>query len=125
MNRAGFSLIEIMVGMLIFAVGFMALSASTAFVSAQIQAADVRTERNVAYQQVTEQLHAMDYESLATKTLADAETVGEYTIWWDVQALSFTLKEVRLYNEGPGFVGGRRASSVTDTLTFRIARPMR
>jgi prepilin-type N-terminal cleavage/methylation domain-containing protein len=122
MNRSGFSLIEIMVGMLIFAVGFMALSASTAFVSAQIQAADVRTERNVAYQQVSEQLHALPFDSV--KTHSSPQAVGSYALTWDVQSVNWALKQVRLVSTGPGFEGGRRVASATDTLTIRIARPI-
>ena len=122
MNRNGFSLIEIIVGMLIFAVGVLALSASTGYVSLQLQSADLRTERNAAYQQVAEQLHAMQFDNVVSQ--APGVDVGEYSVSWSVQSLSWALKEIELYNEGPGFNGGRRVDSVTDTLIIRIARPV-
>ena len=104
MNRSGFSLIEIMVGMLIFAVGFMALSASTAFVSSQIQAADVRTERNVAFQQATERLHSIHFDSVQTVSGSDA-LVAEYggyataifLLGWATGGLGFGVRQTE-YN---------------------------
>ena len=123
--RAGFSLIEVIVGMLIFAGGVMALSASTGFVSLQLQSSDLRTERSAAYQQATEQLHAMPFDSIKDRSSAYATTVGSYSIWWEVDSLRWALKEVELYSQGPGFVRGRRDSSVTDTLVVRIARPVK
>lgn len=125
MNRDGFSLIEIMVGMLVFALGVLALTASTGYVSMQIQAADVRTERSVAVQRIAEQLHATEYDDLASRSKGDALSVGEFDIWWDVQSLGWGLSEVDLYSEGPGFSGGRRIPGVGDTLIIRIARPMK
>ncbi|MBW3553322.1 MAG: prepilin-type N-terminal cleavage/methylation domain-containing protein [Gemmatimonadetes bacterium] len=123
--RAGFSLIEVIVGMLIFATGVLALSASTGFVSLQLQSADLRTERSVAYQQATEQLYAMNFDSVASVSAGNATTVGSYSLWWDVQSVRWALKEVQLYSEGPGFVKGRREASMTDTLIVRIARPVK
>ncbi|HUG41495.1 MAG TPA: prepilin-type N-terminal cleavage/methylation domain-containing protein [Longimicrobiales bacterium] len=125
MNRSGFSLIEVMIGMLIFVMGVMALAASTGFVSMQLLASDIRTERNVAYQQATEQLHALHFDSVKTRASADATTIGAYSVWWDVTSLRWALKEVDIYSEGPGFQGGDRVSSLTDTLTIRIARSVK
>lgn len=123
--RNGFSLIEIMVGMLVFAMGVLALTASTGFVNMQIRAADVRTERQVALQQATARLEATNYTSLADRAQGSAVELGEYSVWWDVTSLSFTLSEVEIYSEGPGISGGRRVAGVVDTLTIRIARPIR
>lgn len=125
MMRDGFSLIEVIVGMLIFATGVLALSASTGFVSLQLHSADLRTERSVAYQQATEKLHAMNFDSIADLDQAAATPVGSYLIWWDVTSLRWALKEVALYSEGPGFVRGRRQEEVTDTLILRVARPVK
>lgn len=123
--RHGFSLIEVVVGMLIFATGVLALSASTGFVSLQLQSADLRTERSVAYQQVTEQLHAMHFDSIDELNQSEATGIGSYLVWWEAESLRWALKEVEIYSEGPGFVRGRREASVTDTLIVRIARPVK
>lgn len=124
MNRSGFSLIEVMVGMLIFVIGIMALAASTGFVSMQLLASDIRTERNVANQRVIEQLRALHFDSVQTRAAGSASTFGHYAMWWDVTTLRWQLKEVSIYSDGPGFQDGRRVESVTDTLVVRIARPV-
>ena len=123
--REGFSLIEVIVGMLIFATGVLALSASTGFVSLQLMSADLRTERSVAYQQVTERLHAMPFDSVKDLASANADTVGDYALWWEVDSLRWALKEVEIYSDGPALVGSRREASVTDSLIIRIARPVK
>ena len=127
MMRNGFSLIEIMVGMLVFAAGVLALTASTGYVNMQMIAADVRTERQVVLQHASEQLYAMDYEDLlaSSRTVDDALEIGEYAVWWDVQSVAWALADVQVYSEGPGFDRGRRVDSLTDTLTIRVARPLK
>ena len=124
MNQEGFSLIEIMLGMLIFVVGVLALAASTGFVSLQLQAADLQTERSVVNQQAVERLRASDFEAdLVDLAPADAIALGSYSVWWDVTEVDWDLKEVAVISEGPGFREGRRQTAVIDTLTIRVARP--
>ncbi|NIP80991.1 MAG: prepilin-type N-terminal cleavage/methylation domain-containing protein, partial [Gemmatimonadetes bacterium] len=67
MNRDGFSLVEIIVGMLILVVGVLGLASSTGFVAMQIEAADLRTERTVAYQQVAERLRSADFDNVQSR----------------------------------------------------------
>jgi prepilin-type N-terminal cleavage/methylation domain-containing protein len=123
MNRGGFTLVEVIVGMLILSVGVIGLASSTGYVSLQLQAADLRTDRSMARQQVVESLHAMDFTALDDVDKASGETIGRFTVWWDVESLRWAIKEVDVYTEGPGFRNGHREASVRDTVTVRIARP--
>lgn len=122
MNRNGFTLIELMLAMLIFTVAVMALASSTGFMSLQLHAADLRTERSVAHQQAMEQLRAEDFDALVSASKGSGAQIGDYTVWWNVAELQWALKEVDVYTEGPGFQGGRREAAVVDTMTLRIAR---
>lgn len=122
MNRDGFTLVEMIIGMLIFAVGVLGLVGSTAFVSLQINAADMRTERSMARQQVVEELRTTDFDAVQTVAKASGTAVGDYTIWWDVSELDWALKQVTLYTEGPAFRDSRRTPAVVDTVNVRIAR---
>ena len=72
MNRDGVGLIEVIIGILILAVGILAMAASTTFVQVQLWSADMRTERSVARQQVLEELRAAPFDSVATRAEADA-----------------------------------------------------
>jgi prepilin-type N-terminal cleavage/methylation domain-containing protein len=124
MNRDGFTLIEVIVALLIFAVAILALTSSTGFVGLQMQAADLRTERSVARQQALEQLRAQDFDGILSAAKSMGHATNGYQVWWDVVDLQWALKEVRIYTEGPGFRDGRRQDVIEDTLVVRLARPV-
>lgn len=123
MNRDGFTLIEVIVGMMILVVAVVALAGTTGFVGLQIRAADLRTDRSLARQQVIERLHATDFDTLDDVAKGSGVAHDGYTIWWDVSSLRWALKEVAVYTEGPGYRDGRYRTSIEDTVTVRIARP--
>lgn len=122
MNRDGVGLIEVIIGILILAVGILAMAASTTFVQVQLWSADMRTERSVARQQVLEELRSVPFDSVVTRAEADAVTRGNYTLWWDATSLRWELKEVEIYARGPAVRNGERETGVVDTMAFRIAR---
>lgn len=122
MNRDGFSLIEVIVGMLIFVMGVLVLGVTTGFVSMALHSSDLRTERSVAHQRVAERLYAEDFDAVQTRAEGDAVTVGSYGVWWNVASLQYALKEVELISAGPAVVDGQRHPTVNDTVVFRIAR---
>lgn len=121
-NRSGVGLIEVMIGMLVLTVGVLALAGSTTFVAVQLQAADLRTERQVARQQVFEELRAKPHDDVVSLAEGDAVDRGSYTLWWEVSDPSWSLKEVEVYTRGPSMRGGERRVEVVDTVRFRIAR---
>lgn len=122
MNRKGIGLMEVIIAMIIFTLGVLALASSTAFVQVQLWSADLRTERHSARQQVVEQLRSIPFDSVGTVTQGDAVSRGGYTLWWDTRSVQWALKEVDLITEGPAVVDGKREPTVRDTVTFRIAR---
>lgn len=121
-SRDGFSLIEIIFGMLIFVTGVLALGASTGFVGMQLQSADLRTERSIAHMMATERLYATDFDAVQDRAQGSAITIGAYDVWWNVQSLDWALKEVQVISSGPGVEGGQRTPAVQDTVVFRMAR---
>jgi Tfp pilus assembly protein PilV len=123
MNRDGFSVIEVLIGLIILTFGVLALASSTGYISTQVRVADVRTERSTAYNAAAEELRAMDFDSVKDVTYANAHTISRYKVWWSVNSLHWALKNVTLYSEGPGFVGSRLSQVARDTLSIRIARP--
>lgn len=124
MNRDGFSMIEVIVGMMIFVIGVLALASSTGFVAMQIEAADLRSERNAAVQTVTERMRAGDFDAITTRPAGDAIVAGSYAVWWDVTDLEWAHKEISLYMQGPGYRDGKVDRTIVDTTTVRLARPI-
>lgn len=121
-NRSGVGLIEVMIGMLVLTVGVLALAGSTTYMAVQLQAADLRTERQVARQQVFEELRAMPHDDVVSVAEGNAVERGSYTLWWTVSDASWALKEVEIYTRGPSMRAGERRVVVEDTVRFRIAR---
>jgi prepilin-type N-terminal cleavage/methylation domain-containing protein len=123
MNREGFSLIEVIIGMMILVVAAVALAGSTGYVGMQLQASDLRTNRMMARQQVIEELSSTPFDNVLTVSQGSAVIRDGFTIWYDVSSLRWALKEIEVYTEGPGFRNGRFSGTLRDTVRVRIARP--
>lgn len=125
MNRDGFTLVELIVAMMIFMVGVLALASTTGFVGLQLRAADLRTERSLAHQQAMEEIRSKPFDDILTASKGAGAEIGDYTVWWDVNDVQWALKNVAVYTEGPGFRAGYRDPAVVDTITVRISRVVR
>lgn len=118
-RRAGFSLVELVIAVIVLSFGVLGLAGTTALVVRQITLADVNTEREAALQTVVERLRAT---STGTIT-AGSTTVGSYTVAWAVtDSSSAKSRTIRVITTGPGMA--REAaypmigSAVADTFTF-------
>ena len=121
--RAGFTLIEIMVALVILAVGVLGLAGTTALVVRQVTMADVATERSAAHQTVVERLRATTFDSIG----AGSDTVGIFTAKWTTEDFGDS-KLVHIVTVGPGLQSGtgnlpHLGSAVADTFTYRIVGP--
>lgn len=122
-REAGFSLIEVVVAIVILAIGILGLAGTTALSVRQVRASDMATTRAAALQSTLERLRAMEYDSIA----AGVDTVGQYTNTWTSSDDSRS-KLITVVSEGPGMQsvsGGMPvfALSVQDTFSYRIIRP--
>ncbi|MGQ0815925.1 MAG: type IV pilus modification PilV family protein [Gemmatimonadota bacterium] len=119
--RGGFSLVEIIAAIMILSFGLLAMAASTGYVSAQMRSSMFDTQRNLARQQVIEQLRGTIYTNLANPSSA---TIGNYTITWRVTAQNAELSQIELVTTGPAYRAGRGArTTVTDNATIQIVSP--
>ena len=121
--RAGFSMVEVMVALVILSVGVLALAGTTVLVVGQVTMSDMATERAAALQSVVERLRATPYSSLG----GGSNSVGMFDVSWSTTALSnSTLLEV--VTVGPGLEYGsgslpHLAEEVADTFHYRIIAP--
>ena len=123
-NQEGFSLVEIIVAMVILTFGMLAMAASTGYIARQMNASAFDTKRNLARQQVIEQLRGTFFASIATNSTGLA--AGPYTVTWVVTSSTNAVKNLRVITSGPGY--GRSASKATrttvvDTATISIVAP--
>lgn len=121
-RRAGFTLVEVMVALVILATGILGLAATTMYVVRQTTFGELTTERAAAMQSVLEQLRAMDYDSVDS----GSDSVGAFTVNWTTTNSSRS-KLVTIVTVGPGLRsnGGAPALSpaVADTFIYRIIQP--
>lgn len=121
--RGGFSLVEIIAAIMILSTGLLAMAASMSFVSAQLRSSAFDTGRNLARQQVVEQLRGTFFTNVTTNTTG--LSIGRYTVRWNVTNLaSNAIKSVQVITTGPAYRAARGARTiVVDTAMVEIVNP--
>lgn len=122
-GRAGFSLVEVIVALVILAVGLLGLAATTGWVVRQTTLSEVTTDRGAALQSAVERIKATPFNNLADGSM----TLGRFDVSWTVTATSQFVRDVEIVTEGPGLTsagGGlpRLTTSVADTFNYRIVQ---
>jgi prepilin-type N-terminal cleavage/methylation domain-containing protein len=121
-KESGFTLVEVIVAIVILAVGLLGMAGTTAVVLRQLTAADLSTQRAMALQTTLEKLRATPFDSVQ----AGSDSVGVFQVNWTV-ADEFEWKDVEIVTAGPGlgYSSGYQvlSPSVADTFTHRLIRP--
>lgn len=121
---AGFSLVELIMAVVVLALGVVGLAGTTLNIMRQLTLAEATTARAAAHQSVIERMRALPFDSLA----AGSDTIGPFTVSWTVVGSTGQTRSLRIVTVGPGqtFASGGSlmlSSSVADTLTYRALRP--
>lgn len=120
--RAGFSLVEVMVSMVIMAYGVLGLAGATMYTIRGVSVSELNTERAAAIQVAREKIHSQPFDSLDTGT----DTVGVFVLEWS-STMVVGSKLVELVSTGPGVVmteqGPLISPARSDTLGFRVVEP--
>lgn len=121
-SRGGFTLVEIIVAVIVLAVGVLGLAGTTAYIVRQITLASVMTERSVALQTVIERLQAVPFDSVGT----GSDSVGSFGVSWSSTSETSLSKLVTIVTSGPGVakMGNNKfptlGSNVADTFQYRV-----
>lgn len=105
-SSGGFTIVEVLIAIVILAVGMLALATTSIFATTQVKVADLKTEQSLAVQQMVEMLRAMPFDSVLSRTEASAYDAGSYDVWYTVTSPSRYLKNVTLFTKGPGYRSG-------------------
>lgn len=122
-GRAGFSLVEVVLALVVLSVGVLAMGMSTGHLLTQIRAADFRTERMTAVRDAGETLRSAPWTELET-TCSTHFQVGEYEVTCTVTRPSSNLARVELVSSGPGFRDGSLRSGISETQAISLAKPL-
>jgi len=122
-RRAGFTMVEVIIAVIVLAVGVLGLAGTTAYIVRQVTLADIMTERAAALQTAIERVQAMDFDTLDT----GSDSVGIYGVRWTSAFAGSQLKEVTIITNGPGLAQGSAfpmlSRQVADTFVFKVIRP--
>ena len=119
--RAGFSMVEVMVAIIVLAVGVVGLAGTTLYLTRLVTIGDLMTERGAAFQTVVDRIQAMPYNNVTSGT----DSVGIYEVTWDAVDAGSQNKIVTVITTGPGLTRGVAPANdpqAVDTFTFRILR---
>lgn len=114
-------MVEVIVAIIILAIGVLGLAGSTAYIVRQITFSDLLTERSVAFQTVIDRLQAIPYDSV----LDGDDSIGVFYIRWEVTPDGPQSKMVRLWTRGPGMANAPVPTNNPqhlDSFDFRVLR---
>jgi len=115
-------MVEVIIAIVVLAVGVLGMAGTTAYIVRQITLADVMTERAVALQTVVEQLQSIPFASVGS----GSDTVGMFAVTWTSASESAVSTLVTLVTTGPGLAtsGGNPfpflGPNVADTFEYRV-----
>jgi prepilin-type N-terminal cleavage/methylation domain-containing protein len=122
--RAGFSLIEVIVAMVVLTVGLLGLAAGTGWMIRTVQFGQIETARSTALQSAVESVRASPFASMAD----GSGTFGEHAVEWTLGGGDQRSRTVQFVVSGPGrerLTGAGMPTVVpnaVDTFTYRIVR---
>ncbi len=120
-RRDGFSVVELLVSLVVVSVAVLALAMALGYLVLQLRAADTRTERTMAVEQVQERLRGMDFDEVTTISEGSADTVGGYALWWEIDSQSATIKRITIYSRGPGMDTAGLNLTMRDSSSMAVA----
>ena len=119
--NGGFTIVEVLIAIVILAVGMLALATTSIVATTQVKIADLKTERSIAMQQAVERLRAMPFDSVRSRPQSSALQFGSYRVWWDETPQGRYLSTITVVTEGPGYRSGSGwTPAVRDTLVVDI-----
>jgi Tfp pilus assembly protein PilV len=114
-------MVEVVIALVILAVGILGMAGSTAHIVRQITLADLMTERSVAFQTIIDRLQSLPYDSVGS----GSDSVGVFYLRWSSTPDGAQTKMVRIWTQGPGMGGTTSRTNnpqKLDSFDFRVLR---
>jgi prepilin-type N-terminal cleavage/methylation domain-containing protein len=123
-SQAGFSLVEVLVAMIVLAVGLLGMAGATALMIRTVGSAELRTERTMAVQTAIERIRSFEWNTHTS----GSDTVGAYSVKWTSNLVGSNARRFTIVAVGPGIASGQGGAAmvtntVADTVTYTVMRP--
>ena len=124
LGTEGFTLIELVIAVVILAVGALGYAGTNAYLVRQTTVADLQTERTTALISALERVNSLPYDSV----VPGSDSIGRFTVDWSVTTPFPASKLVTFVTTGPGLTS-RGAdmptiqANVADTFTYSVLEP--
>ena len=124
--RAGFSIIELVMALIVLAFGVVGLATTTLFITRELTLAEVTTARSAATRSVMERIRATPYNLIGP----GGDSIGSMAVSWTVTATTPQTTTLGIVTLGPGLTSISEtqsaptlSSAVADTLVYKVLRP--
>jgi prepilin-type N-terminal cleavage/methylation domain-containing protein len=120
-SRAGFSMVEVIIAMIILTVGVLGLAGTTGYIVRNVTLADLMTERSAAFQTIVDRIQSLPFDDVTS----GSDSVGIFAITWSSALDGPQNKIVTIVTLGPGLGGTTFPTNdpqVADTFQFRVLR---
>ncbi len=112
-GRAGFSLVELVIAIVILSIGMLALAAGSGYTTVELRSSALRTQRAAVISSTIEQIRARAstpdaFDALTSVPASSAITVGAFKVWYQidtdltVSGVVFT-RRITVYTLGPQY----------------------
>jgi prepilin-type N-terminal cleavage/methylation domain-containing protein len=115
-RQGGFTMIEVIVAIVILAIGVLGLGGSTAYIVRQTTLSDLTTERSAAFQAIIDRLQSVPYDSVGSGT----DSIGVFQVDWTSVPDGLQSKIVTLVTTGPGLGSAQSPHDQHAVDTFQI-----
>lgn len=118
---AGFSLVEVIIAIVILAVGVLGLAGTTAYIVRNVTLSDLMTERSAAFQTIVDRLQSLPFDSVGSGT----DSIGVFAVRWSSVLDGPQNKIVTIITTGPGLANNPVPTNnprQVDTFQFRVLR---
>jgi prepilin-type N-terminal cleavage/methylation domain-containing protein len=120
-DRRGFSMVEVIIAIIVLAIGVVGLAGTTAYIVRQVTLADLMTERSAAFQTIVDRLQSLPFDSVKN----GSATIGVFNATWTQVLDGPQNKVVTIITVGPGLGGALVPTNdpvAVDTFVFRVLR---
>jgi prepilin-type N-terminal cleavage/methylation domain-containing protein len=118
---AGFSLVEVIIAIVILAVGVLGLAGTTAYIVRNVTLSDLMTERSAVFQTIVDRLQSLPFDSVKS----GSDSIGVFAVRWTSVLDGPQTKIVTIITTGPGLANNPVPTNnprQVDTFQFRVLR---